>query len=432
LNVFIFTLGTRGDVQPYVALGCGLKAASHRVTVCTSARFTGFITAHGLESSRFNDEFMVLVESAAGRDAIENTTNLWQLFKTARKLMKASGPVQRLMMSDGWKAAEAARPDLVVFHPKAFGGVHFAEKLRVPAVMALALPTLVPTGEYPALGFPTWPLGARYNRLTHRVILSFMRRSFDKFAEAWRCEHGLPPLTPRRDILHTQSGAPVPVLHGYSRHVAPVPRDWPPSAVTTGYWFLDTPKEWRPPSTLSDFIAAGDPPVYVGFGSMSGNRAGRRAEIVVDALRQAKVRGVLATGWGGLEPAALPAAMHAVSDVPHDWLFPRMAAVVHHGGAGTTAAGLRAGRPTVVCPFIADQPFWGRRVHALGAGPAPIPQKKLTAQNLAAAIREAVNSVAIREAARAIGEKIRNEDGIAVAVEHIERIHRSHVFPAPH
>jgi sterol 3beta-glucosyltransferase len=216
----------------------------------------------------------------------------------------------------------------------------------------------------------------------------------------------------------------MPVLHGYSRHVGPVPADWPPHAEATGFWFLDRPTEWQPSPALVSFLESGPPPVYVGFGSMTGNRAQERAHLVITALERAGVRGVMASGWGGLNPGNCPSSVHLIDEVPHDWLFPRMAAVVHHGGAGTTAAGLRAGRPTVICPFMADQPFWGRCVHERGFGPAPIPQKKLTVENLAAAIREAVNDPAMREKAATVGHLLRAETGVENAVMRLEEIAR--------
>ncbi|MFN2107656.1 MAG: glycosyltransferase, partial [Candidatus Promineifilaceae bacterium] len=170
-----------------------------------------------------------------------------------------------------------------------------------------------------------------------------------------------------------------------------------------------------------NFLAAGDPPVYVGFGSMAGRDPVRLTGIVIDALRLAGLRGILATGWGGLQARDLHPTIFKLESAPHAWLFPRMAAVVHHGGAGTTAAGLRAARPTVICPFMGDQPFWGSRIHALGAGPEPIPQKKLTPENLAAALRQAVDGPEMRARAETVAEGIRSENGVANAIAIINK-----------
>jgi sterol 3beta-glucosyltransferase len=199
--------------------------------------------------------------------------------------------------------------------------------------------------------------------------------------------------------------------------VVPPPPDWPAWLHVTGYWFLDAEPGWQPPAALVDFLQSGPPPVYIGFGSMAGRDPEQRAEIALKALERSGRRGILLEGWGGLQPGDLPDSVLAVDAVPHDWLFPQMAAVVHHGGAGTTAAGLRAGTPTVVVPFFGDQPFWGRRVAELGAGPAAIPQKQLTVERLAAAIRAATSDESMRTHAHQLSQRIRNEDGIAHAVE---------------
>ena len=201
----------------------------------------------------------------------------------------------------------------------------------------------------------------------------------------------------------------------------PRPPDWPEHVRISGSWFLDGEETWAPSAELAGFLDAGPPPVYVGFGSMSGQAPGQLVDTVVEALRRTGRRGLLATGWGGLRPGDLPASVHVVDEAPHDWLFPRMEAVVHHGGAGTTAAGLRAGRPTVVCPFSMDQPFWGRRVHEAGAGPQPVFQKHLTAPALATAIREATETPSIQRAAEALGRRIRSENGVQRAVDLIEQ-----------
>jgi sterol 3beta-glucosyltransferase len=198
----------------------------------------------------------------------------------------------------------------------------------------------------------------------------------------------MPPLSSRQRY---------PVLYGYSPAVLPKPEDWDDSLHVTGYWFLDSPSDWQPPAALVDFLKAGPPPVYAGFGSMAGSDPDALSAMVVEALARVKQRGILASGWGGLAHANLPDHVIAVESVPHDWLFPQMAAVVHHGGAGTTATGLRVGVPSIVVPFLADQFFWGQRVAQLGVGSNPIPRQQLTVQRLAAAIDGVVNDQIITE-----------------------------------
>jgi sterol 3beta-glucosyltransferase len=202
----------------------------------------------------------------------------------------------------------------------------------------------------------------------------------------------------------------------------PIPRDFPLSAHVTGFWFLDADPTWQPDSALEHFLAAGPTPVYVGFGSMiAGDNAQARTEVIIAALAAAGLRGILSRGWGGLTDIDFPEHVHVVDDVPHDWLFPRVAAVVHHGGSGTTAAGLRAGRPTLVCPVLGDQPFWGQVVQRLGAGPAPIALKGLTVSNLTPALTALTTSPGFAARAGAVGEALRAEDGPGNAIRVLEQ-----------
>jgi sterol 3beta-glucosyltransferase len=188
----------------------------------------------------------------------------------------------------------------------------------------------------------------------------------------------------------------------------------------TGFWFLDSDR-WQPPKDLLRFLDDGPPPVYVGFGSVVARDPDLLTRLVLQAGQIAKQRLVLLSGWGALSQPAASKDVYFLQAAPHDWLFPRMAAVVHHGGAGTTAAGLRAGKPTITCPFFAVQFFWGRRVTALGVGPATMPRKRLTAERLAEAIIEAVSNPVMRQRANELGERIRQEDGVGKAIEIIEK-----------
>ena len=422
MNIFIVTAGSRGDVQPYVALGKGLKEAGHAVTLCTCASFEPFITEHGLNYGYMNDDFMKLVDSEAGREAMESGGNVFGLIKSMLLLMKEAKVLNREMFKDAWNAAQAAKPDLIIFHPKALAGAHIAEKLAVPAILAVPVPVIVPTAESPAIGFPRLKLGRWYNNLSYSILHRGYHQ-YDDIVNEFRQEVlGLGKYPKATTPIQMADGQPIPVLHGYSELVWPRPQDWPATAHVTGYWFLDQAASWQPPADLEAFLNAGDAPVYVGFGSMAGRNPQKMANIIVEALQMADVRGIIATGWGGLAADNLPGTIFKLDQAPHAWLFPRVSAVVHHGGAGTTAAGLRAGRPTVICPFIIDQPYWGERVDALGVGSKPIPQKKLTTEKLANAIREVTTDQRIRQNADILGHNIRGEDGIARAVAIIEGV----------
>lgn len=427
MRVLLLTIGTRGDVQPYVALAHGLQRAGHTATVATSPRYRDLLSARGLGFAPLSDDLVALVETPEGRAAIAATTNLVAGLRTVVRLARQTRQIQRDLVRDGWAAAEAVRPHVIVCHPKMAAGLWYGEKLGVPAVLAPLFPTFLPTAAFPHPGFPPLSLGPLtgvYHRLTYRLVLTAASRVSARYFGPWRAAHGLPPLGWGDDLLHRADGTRVPLLHAWSPHVVPPPADWPDAGVaTTGFWFVDDATEdWTPPDDLAAFLDAGPPPVYVGFGSMAGADPAATTRTVLAALRRTGLRGVLTRGWGGLDAADVPPSVHVLDRAPHAWLFPRCAAVVHHGGAGTTAAGLRAGRPTVVCPFFGDQPFWGRRVEALGAGPPPVPQKRLTPARLAAALHRATTDASLRAAARHAGEHLRREDGVTRAVDALERL----------
>ena len=305
---------------------------------------------------------------------------------------------------------------------KLWGGYHLAEKLDISGFLCLPFPVYVPTATFPAVVFPEWKLGGWYNKLTYLFATRMGQLTMGSTVNQWRQETlKLPKRPALASELTRVDGRAVPVLHCYSPHVLSVPADWPDTATATGYWFLNHQADWQPPADLVDFLAAGPPPVYVGFGSISGRNPAKTTRIILEALAQTGQRGILATGWGGLKATDLPDSVFKLEAAPHDWLFPQMAAVVHHGGAGTTAAGLRAGVPSVVCPFFGDQPFWARRVAALGVGPAPVPYKKLSAKRLGQAIETAVADPQIRQRAVDLGRKIRAEDGVHKTVTLIEQ-----------
>ena len=422
MNILIITVGSRGDVQPFVALGNGLKAAGHTVTICTCSKFESFITRYGLQYGYLTDELLKLIETDVGRKAIEDTLGLWGAIKTMIKMIKLTKPINRRMILESWDAARTAEPDLIIFHFKALGAVSIAEKLKIPAVMASLQPMMVPTAAFPMPGTPDMGFGGWYNRLTYRLV-QLGYKSYRKMIDEFRVnELGLKKFPGNTGILTTARGHVIPVLHAFSPHVVPRPEDWPQPARVCGYWFLDQQREQQPSTDLEAFIKNGNPPVYVGFGSMAGRNPKRLADIVIQALQQANLRGIIATGWGGLDAGGLPDTILKIDSAPHDWLFPRVNAVVHHGGAGTTAAGLRAGKPTIICPFMGDQPFWGKRVYELGVGPPPIRQKRLSVDDLVRALLTITGDDALTARAAALGKHIRDEDGTANAIATIEKI----------
>lgn len=420
MKILILTVGTRGDVQPYLAVGKGLKASGHEVTVCTSESFEPFVVAHGLDYAHMNDELIEFIHSDDGKIAMERSGNWWEMLQTARRLLPKMGGLQRRQIDDMWCAVQNVSPDLILFHPKALAAQDFAQRQGIPAVMGFYLPMFVPTRDFPAMGFGAGKLGGWWNRLTYKLLEKATLWATAKPVNRWRLENGLPKR--RGKYLRIENDA-IPLLHAFSRYVIPQPEDWPETAKVTGYWFLDQLDDWRPSKELMDFLSAGDPPIYIGFGSISGRDPKRLTQLTLDAIEKTSLRAILCAGWGGLDidSKTLPANVLGIEKAPHDWLFPRTSAVVHHGGCGTTAAGLRAGRPSLICPFFGDQPFWGSKIHELGLGPAPIPQRKLSVDNLAQGLLQISSDTQMRSKAERIGEQIRAEKGVDIAVRWINQ-----------
>jgi sterol 3beta-glucosyltransferase len=212
------------------------------------------------------------------------------------------------------------------------------------------------------------------------------------------------------------------MLSAYSNSIIPHPGDWSENIHITGYFFLDSEEDWHPPSELIQFLNSGKKPIYIGFGSMGGQEPEKLANIILGALEKSNQRGVLVTGWGGIKTKFTSENIIILDKAPHRWLFPQMAAVVHHGGAGTTAEVLRAGVPSVIIPFILDQPFWGARIKALGVGSNPIPHKKLTVNNLSEAITSVTTNQEMINRSKMIAELIRSENGVQNAVYLVQKI----------
>ena len=419
MRIVLIAGGSRGDVQPYVALGQGLRAAGHAVSVLATADFRELVTRHGLELFETGGS-----AQAAAQSQMQGLVEEGNLLKILAATGRGAEQLAYQTAVAGLAAAQGA--DLILGGlGAAFIGLALARKLGVVFMQAYLLP-LSPTREFPSAlaPLPQTPLTRWANGLSHRAAQTMLWQMFRGADRAARTQVlGLPPAAFWGPLGALQR-ANAPVLYGYSPSVVPPPKDWSANLHVTGYWFLDAPTGWQPPADLVDFLRAGPPPVYVGFGSMVNTRPEATAALVLEALARAGQRGLLSAGWGGLKPESLPANVFMVGSVPHSWLFPQMAVVVHHGGAGTTAAGLRAGVPSILTPFFGDQPFWGQRVQALGVGPAPIPRPRLSVDRLAEAMRQAVTDAGMRQRAASLGAAIRAEDGVARAVEVIEQLPR--------
>lgn len=429
MKILILTVGTRGDVQPYVAIGHGLQAKGHEVMLCAPAAFETFVGDYGLQFYPMPDDILKFLDSQAGRTAVEETRGIWGAFRSTVKLMGQVKPMQERIMQACWEAAQDFQPTGLIFHSKTLCGSHIAEKLGIPAMLTLPLPAMVSTGEFPLVGMPELPeflptaLKQSYNRGSYQ-FMHLGLNAYRGLIQRFRTDTlGLPKQPQSVDFLHQSNGEPLPFLHPYSPHLLPRPTDWPPHIGVTGYAFLPPQEDWHPDEALEEFLAAGEPPLYIGFGSIGGKDPEATARIVLQAIQRAGVRAILATGWGGLQcpEALIPDTVHVIQSAPHEALFPRVAAVVHHGGAGSTAAGLRAGKPTLICPFFGDQPFWGHLVHEQGLGPEPLPQKQLTVTALTQRLQQLKHNTHFLLQAQKMAQAIQSEKGVGNAVDFIEK-----------
>jgi UDP:flavonoid glycosyltransferase YjiC (YdhE family) len=411
MRVLITTAGSMGDVAPYTGVGARLRDAGHQVTVAAHESFAGLIAGAGLDLLAMPGDVRAAQASERGRELHRRGTGPRGLVSLARL---ARQEVWQLV--DGMLAVAGYGADvLLVSTTTAPLGYQVAQALGVPS-LGLFLQPVDPTGDFPPVTTGTRRLGRVGNRAAAGLIRTLARRVYDAPTRALRARLGLPPVS-LAALDRRQRAEHWPVLHGFSPAVVARPADWRPGLDVVGYWWPARPADWRPPADLVEFLAAGPPPVYLGFGSMAGGYGRRLSSLAADALRTAGVRGVVQSGWAELSVTGPD--MITIGAVPHDWLFPRMAAVVHHAGAGTTAAGLRAGVPAVPVPMIADQAFWAARLTGLGVAPDAIPAGRLTAQRLAGAIVAAVGSPAYRERAGRVAARLAAEDGagaVAAAV----------------
>ncbi len=417
LRITILTIGSRGDVQPYVALGAGLQAKGHRIRLATHACFEAMIRDLGLEFFLIAGDPRGTLEGEAGQKWLEADKNPLSF---AKRMMEAAKPFLWQVLNGYWRACQDA--DLILYPVlAALPAASIGEKLKIRTFPAY-LQHVHPTRYYPSpIALPLPSLGGIYNRLTYavggQVFWQFMR----PLTNRWRAETlNLSPY-PLKGPLNGWLKRRMPCFYGFSSRVVPRAPEWGDEIHITGYWFLETPADWQAPPSLVDFLRSGPAPVFIGFGSMTGRNPEELTTVILKALAQTRQRGILLTGWGGLGDADLPDYVYKMDSAPFDWLFPQMAAVVHHGGAGTTGAGLRAGIPSIIVPFFGDQHFWGWRVEELGAGPKPIPHRRLSAERLASAILESVTNKEMQSRAARLGQPIRCEEGVLNAVEAIGR-----------
>jgi UDP:flavonoid glycosyltransferase YjiC (YdhE family) len=406
--IAVMASGTRGDVQPMIALGQGLQAAGHRVRLIAGSNFVPWVESYGLECYPTVD-MEALMRSERGIAWVESRSQIKQL-QTMKALMGSIDERSIQDTIDGTQGAELLIGGFIAEpYLQAISERHSTPQISV-ALQPYRATSLGAASLVPILPRANSLLNRWMGRFTERMSWSIWQPSVNRL----RARLGLAAHSARS---YLQAAHGIPALYAISAHVVPPLDDQ--HTHTTGYWFLDEPE--TPSAGLLDFLDRGDPPVYLGFGSMSSSDPAATVRMMVSALAEVGRRGVLARGWSNAAVGDLPAHVYGLDKAAHSWLFPRMAAVVHHGGAGTTAAGLRAGRPTLVVPHMSDQPFWGRRVHELGVGPKPLPRARITAATLAERLHTLVADQQLSGKAAALGAQIRAEPGLEQALAWIER-----------
>ncbi|MGF6835848.1 sterol 3beta-glucosyltransferase [Paenarthrobacter sp. TE4293] len=402
MRVLMVAPGTRGDVAPMAGLGSRLQELGYEVAIAANPAYAPLVVASGCEFRPLPGNLTELIK----RPAPGAKATAGSLLTFWRKLGEYMDNA-----ATGALAAAEAGADVILANSVAPYAYDIAEAFGIPVIGAHLQPTEPSAAYPPVLMNSSRSLGAWGNRI------------IGERAAAGPAPYDAPSARLRRQLgLPTESRAAgerrrrkmrATILHGISPAVLPRPADWHSGLVMAGYWWPPVNQGWGPSPDLQDFLADGPAPVFVGFGSS----AHLDPAFILDATRRAGVRAVVQGVEGVLGDDAL-----GVGSVPHEWLFPRVAAVVHHAGAGTTAAGLRAGVPSVGVPVYTDQPLWASRIASLGAGPEPIPYRKLTRVRLGDAIAQAVTTASYSERARVLAAAIAKEDGTIPVAEALRNL----------
>ncbi|WP_427183372.1 glycosyltransferase [Bordetella bronchialis] len=406
MKILVVTYGTEGDTRPLAALCRGLRDAGHEASLLADRSTLGSAAALGVPAQPLSGDMRAALEPGA---VLSSAVARKAGFKrTAQALAWIANAHTRDWMREVKAASEGC--DVLVFSGlAAFVGVSVAEYRGIKAIGAGFIP-ITPTKAFPSPFLPPGALPRWLNRLSHRFANAMLWRVFRDATNAARAEIcGLPP----RRAVWTEH----PMLYGVSPSLVGRPADWPANALACGQWKTADPL-WTPPAALQAFLDAGEPPMYIGFGSMAGFDPAEMASMLIAAAGGRRV--LFYPGWSGIDASGLPGNFFVLGDTPHGWLFPRTSLVVHHGGAGTTHSAAAAGVPAVVVPFAADQFFWADRLWRLGVAARPLPGARLSSAGLARAIACA-DGADVKARAGALGRRMAREQGVADAVATIER-----------
>lgn len=400
MRLVVLTYGTEGDARPLAALSHTLRTAGHEVCLLGDARTLGTAQALGIPAMPLSGDIRQLF-AEWGKQGPRGT---------ARALVELTNANAATWMREALAAARGCDA-IVASGLVGFAGASVAEHLKLPVIWASMIP-LTPSREFPAPFLPPRWIPRWLNKASLAFTNKLLWSAFKKALNRARADVlGLPSID--------SPPADPPMLYGISPTLLPRPADWPVSATLCGQWTIPTANDFEPPAELARFLADGPAPIYVGFGSMTGIDMPKMLSVVIEALDGR--RALFWPGWNGMAGASLPDNIKCIDATPHDWLFPRMAAVIHHGGSGTTHSALRAGKPSIVMPFAGDQAFWADRLRRLGVAPPALSTTHPDAKALASALAF-VGREPVAARARELGLRMAHENGVATAVAAIERL----------
>jgi UDP:flavonoid glycosyltransferase YjiC (YdhE family) len=411
MNYGVITIGSRGDVEPFIALGKGLQKRGHHVRITTFTKFKEYIESNGFEYCPLAGDAVEVIRLLVGEQV-----SSFEYFVNLGKLLN---PIKEQFLSDIEKACQGM--DAILYSLLGSVAWHVSDKYGIPCFRVSFCP-IDPTNEFPAMTAPIVPFWtAPYNRLTFWFGDRLWSNATRKLLNDWRIEMGLQKIKPFVFPYRYLHGKEIPTLYAYSSVISPKPHEYSNEKHITGFWIEEKEENYQPDEKLANFLDSGDKPIYIGFGSAVGGDFDQALSIVLESLKKTNQRAILSAGWGNLKGVKLPETVLQVDFVPHRWLFKRVSAVAHHGGAGTTGAGVRAKVPSIIIPFGGDQPFWGNRVYKLGIGPKPILRKKLNVNNFSNAIYQATHDQQMIKKSQEIGNILNAENGVENAIQIMER-----------
>ncbi len=420
MKIAITTVGSRGDIQPFIALGLGLKKAGYEVSIITAKNEEDFVRNYGLDFYALDVNIQELME---GNSDVQEMTKSSSPLKFVTSHLKGSKSLKSMMIktqSEIWEACQDA--DLIVYHPGMPIGYFIAQINNKKSVLLNPFP-VVATKDYPSIlfySFPRW--GRTFNLLTHIIFYKVFWALAKSAIVAFWNQKNLKKLNFKTSPIQQQIKSGRPVINAYSPLTFQPSREWGNNVQTVGSLIIENESNFTPTKELVEFIKNGEAPIFIGFGSMKDIRSFTKTfEILSEAVNKTKQRAVIGLGWTKNNfNGTVPENIFLIENVPFTWLFPQMKLLVHHGGAGTTAAGLIAGKPTIIIPHIADQPAWGLRVFELGVGSKPITKKNLSVDNLSKAILFALQPKII-SAANQLGQIMKLDNGNKKAVDIIHK-----------